>query len=148
MKLLARPLWDADDNLQFALFEEGASNPLALIYDYDFEKLVERLSTDLEVARLLDKQRKNPEINDSDLDLESELVSFKLPELDKGPLTLAYYHVKPGDRVKVDQTLFEVESDKASIAIPAVEPGIIANLVGVLGSQIFPGEVILTFASD
>jgi pyruvate/2-oxoglutarate dehydrogenase complex dihydrolipoamide acyltransferase (E2) component len=43
--------------------------------------------------------------------------------------TLARWLKAPGDSVQVDEPLFEVESDKASMEIPAMASGILAEIL-------------------
>ena len=46
--------------------------------------------------------------------------------------------VKPGDTVKVDQSLVTVESDKASMEIPSSHGGVVKELKVALGDKINP----------
>jgi dihydrolipoamide dehydrogenase len=51
--------------------------------------------------------------------------------------------VKPGDTVSKEQSLITLESDKASIEIPAPEPGVINELKVKVGNKVSEGDVIL-----
>ncbi|MFM9916561.1 MAG: dihydrolipoyl dehydrogenase [Rhizobacter sp.] len=52
--------------------------------------------------------------------------------------------VKPGDTVKVEQSLITVESDKASMEIPSSHAGVIQALKVRIGDTVNQGSVILT----
>ncbi|MDP1690490.1 MAG: dihydrolipoyl dehydrogenase [Burkholderiaceae bacterium] len=52
--------------------------------------------------------------------------------------------VKPGDTVKVEQSLITVESDKASIEIPSVHAGKVKEIKIKVGETVNQGTVILT----
>jgi dihydrolipoamide dehydrogenase len=52
--------------------------------------------------------------------------------------------VKPGDTVKVDQSLITVESDKASMEIPSDRAGVVKELKIKLGDKVAMGSVVLT----
>ncbi len=51
--------------------------------------------------------------------------------------------VKPGDVVKVEQSLITVESDKASMEIPSSHAGVVKELKVALGDKVNQGSVIL-----
>src|SRR3569623_2669182 len=50
--------------------------------------------------------------------------------------------VKPGDTVKVDQSLVTVESDKASMEIPSTQAGTVKELRVKIGDKISEGSVL------
>jgi pyruvate dehydrogenase E2 component (dihydrolipoamide acetyltransferase) len=50
--------------------------------------------------------------------------------------------VKPGDTIKLDQSLVTVESDKASMEIPATAAGVIKELKIKLGDKVTEGSVL------
>jgi pyruvate dehydrogenase E2 component (dihydrolipoamide acetyltransferase) len=52
--------------------------------------------------------------------------------------------VKPGDTVKVDQSLITVESDKASMEIPSSHAGVVKEVKVKLGDKVGEGSLILT----
>jgi pyruvate dehydrogenase E2 component (dihydrolipoamide acetyltransferase) len=54
--------------------------------------------------------------------------------------------VKPGDTVKVDQSLLTVESDKASMEIPSSHAGVVQELKVKVGDKVSKGSLILTLA--
>ena len=55
--------------------------------------------------------------------------------------------VKPGDKVNKDDPLITLESDKASMDIPATESGIIKEIKVSVGDKVKEGSAIATFES-
>src|SRR4051812_44406699 len=51
--------------------------------------------------------------------------------------------VKPGDTIKVDQSLVTVESDKASMEIPSTHAGVIKELKVKVGDKVGEGSLLL-----
>ena len=51
--------------------------------------------------------------------------------------------VKPGDVVKVDQSLMTVESDKASMEIPSSHAGVVKEVVVKVGDKVSKGSLVL-----
>src|SRR3989338_4818246 len=54
------------------------------------------------------------------------------------------WHVNEGDKVKADQPLGEVETDKAVVEMPSPKTGTILKLHVAAGSTIHVGEVMVT----
>lgn len=70
---------------------------------------------------------------------------IRVPEVSDGVKqgTVISLAVKPGDRVTADQTLLEMETDKAVVAIPAPEAGVITEILVSEGSVVKIGDVIM-----
>ena len=73
---------------------------------------------------------------------------FKFPDVGEGITEgeLVKWKVKEGDKVKEDQVLAEVETDKAVVEIPSPKSGIISKLHHKEGDTIKVGEVIVTIS--
>jgi pyruvate dehydrogenase E2 component (dihydrolipoamide acetyltransferase) len=56
--------------------------------------------------------------------------------------------VKVGDKVRAEQSLITVESDKASMEIPSSHAGVVTSLSVKLGDKVKQGSVILVLESD
>jgi pyruvate dehydrogenase E2 component (dihydrolipoamide acetyltransferase) len=56
--------------------------------------------------------------------------------------------LKAGDKVKVDQSLLTVESDKASMEIPSTHAGIVKELKVKLGEKVNQGSLVLMIESE
>jgi dihydrolipoamide dehydrogenase len=52
--------------------------------------------------------------------------------------------VKPGDTIKVDQSLVTVESDKASMEIPSTHAGVVKEVNVKVGDKLNEGSLLLT----
>jgi pyruvate/2-oxoglutarate dehydrogenase complex dihydrolipoamide acyltransferase (E2) component len=56
--------------------------------------------------------------------------------------------VKPGDTVKVDQSLMTVESDKASMEIPSSHAGVVKELKVAVGDVVNEGSLVLMLEAE
>ncbi len=56
--------------------------------------------------------------------------------------------VKPGDRIEAEQSLLTLESDKATMEIPAPRAGVVKEIKVQLGDKIAAGDLILTLEGD
>ena len=57
-------------------------------------------------------------------------------------------HVSAGDTVAVEDPLVTLESDKATMDVPAPEAGVIQQLQVTIGDRVSEGSVLMTLASD
>jgi dihydrolipoamide dehydrogenase len=72
-------------------------------------------------------------------------VEVKVPNIgDFKDVEIIEVLVKPGDTVKVDQSLLTVESDKASMEIPSTHAGVVKELKVKVGDKVNEGSVVLT----
>jgi dihydrolipoamide dehydrogenase len=75
----------------------------------------------------------------------SPLIDIKVPDIgDFDEVTVIELLVKPGDSIKADQSLITVESDKASMEIPASQAGIVREIKVKLGDKVKQGSVVLS----
>ena len=73
------------------------------------------------------------------------LVEVKVPDIgDFKDVAVIEVLVKPGDTVKVEQSLITVESDKASMEIPSSHAGVVKELKVNLGDTVNEGSLLLT----
>ena len=71
------------------------------------------------------------------------LVDIQVPDIgDFDEVAVIELLVKPGDVVKVEQSLITVESDKASMEIPSSHAGVVKDIVVKLGDNVKQGVVI------
>ncbi len=74
-------------------------------------------------------------------------VEFKLPELgenvEKGDVVRVLVSV--GDVIKADQSVLELETDKATIEVPASEGGTVSEVRVKPGDKVKVGQVVLVF---
>ena len=72
------------------------------------------------------------------------IVEVKVPDIgDFKDVEVIEILVKPGDTVAKEQSLISLESDKATMEIPAPEAGVVKELVVKLGDKVSQGSVIL-----
>jgi pyruvate dehydrogenase E2 component (dihydrolipoamide acetyltransferase) len=73
------------------------------------------------------------------------LQEFKLPNLGEGVTQgdVLRVLVKPGDRVKQDQPVLELETDKATIEVPSTLEGVIKEVKVKAGDKVKPGQTVL-----
>ncbi len=72
------------------------------------------------------------------------LIEVKVPDIgDFKEVEVIELLVKPGDTIKVDQSLITVESDKASMEIPASHAGVVKELKVKIGDKVAEGSLLL-----
>lgn len=78
------------------------------------------------------------------------IKEVKIPELGENIETaeVTSILVKPGDAVKLEQALLEVESDKASVEVPAPFAGVVKEIRVKAGQKIKVGQVIVTIDDE
>ena len=71
---------------------------------------------------------------------------FKFPDVGEGihEGKIVNWLVKEGDEVKADQSLAEIETDKAVVEIPSPKAGKIGKIEHAVGDTIKVGEVLVT----
>jgi dihydrolipoamide dehydrogenase len=73
------------------------------------------------------------------------LTEVKVPDIgDFKEVAVIEVLVKPGDTIKQEQSLVTVESDKASMEIPASQAGVVKELRVKVGDKVSEGSVLLT----
>ena len=71
-------------------------------------------------------------------------VDIKVPDIgDFAEVTVIEMLVKVGDTIKAEQSLITVESDKASMEIPASQGGVVKELKVKLGDKVKQGSLVL-----
>jgi pyruvate dehydrogenase E2 component (dihydrolipoamide acetyltransferase) len=77
------------------------------------------------------------------------LVEVKVPDIgDFKDVEVIEVLVKPGDTIKAEQSLVTVESDKASMEIPASHAGVVKELKVKLGDKISEGSLLLLLEGE
>ncbi|MFL6656759.1 MAG: dihydrolipoyl dehydrogenase [Massilia sp.] len=72
-------------------------------------------------------------------------IDVKVPNIgDFKEVEVIELMVKPGDTVKVDQSLITVESDKASMEIPSSHAGVVKEIKIKVGDKVAEGSLLLT----
>ncbi len=78
----------------------------------------------------------------------SAAIEVLVPDIgDFDEVTIIEVFVKPGDSVKVEQSLITVESDKASMEIPSSNAGVVQSLLVKVGDKVRKGTPVVTLLS-
>ena len=76
----------------------------------------------------------------------SELI--RVPDIGSGEGEVIELFVKVGDKVEADQSILTLESDKASMEIPAPKAGIVKSLKIKLGDRLKEGDELLELEAE
>lgn len=79
----------------------------------------------------------------------SQLIELKVPDIgDFAEVPVIEVFIKPGDVVKVDDALVTLESDKATMDVPASTAGVVKEVLVKLGDKIGEGAVVARIESS
>ncbi|AIT27948.1 dihydrolipoyllysine-residue acetyltransferase [Bordetella holmesii] len=79
----------------------------------------------------------------------SNIVEIKVPDIgDFKEVEVIEVLVAPGDTIKAEQSLITVESDKASMEIPASQGGVVKSIKVKVGDKVAEGGVILEVEAE
>ena len=74
----------------------------------------------------------------------SQLIDIKVPDIgDFTDVPVIEVFVKPGDVIKIDDALVTLESDKATMDVPASAAGVVKEVLVKLGDRIGEGAVVV-----
>jgi len=74
------------------------------------------------------------------------LIDIKVPDIgDFKDVPVIEVFVKPGDKVKLEDPLVTLESDKATMEVPSPREGIVKSLAVKVGDKVSEGVVIMQF---
>jgi 2-oxoisovalerate dehydrogenase E2 component (dihydrolipoyl transacylase) len=76
----------------------------------------------------------------------SELKNFKLPDVGEGltEAEIVRWHVQPGDEIKINQVIVEIETAKALVELPSPYAGVVADLLVPEGQSADVGTPIIS----
>jgi dihydrolipoamide dehydrogenase len=73
----------------------------------------------------------------------SQLIELKVPDIgDFAEVPVIEVFIKPGDVIKIDDALVTLESDKATMDVPASAAGVVKEVLVKLGDKIGEGAVV------
>src|SRR5688572_20242888 len=79
----------------------------------------------------------------------SNVIEIKVPDLGSfKDVPVIEVLVKPGDSVKKEDSLITLESDKATLEVPAPVPGVVKELKVKVGDKVSKGSLILTLEAN
>jgi dihydrolipoamide dehydrogenase len=77
------------------------------------------------------------------------VTEIRVPDIgDFQDVPIIEIHVSPGDEVALEDPLVTLESDKATMDVPAPEAGTVGQLRVAIGDRVSEGSVLLTLDSD
>ena len=76
----------------------------------------------------------------------ASLVEVNVPDIGSDEVNVTDIMVKVGDRVEVDQSIINVEGDKASMEVPAPIAGVVKEILINVGDKVTTGKLIMKFA--
>jgi dihydrolipoamide dehydrogenase len=81
--------------------------------------------------------------------LMSTTTEIQLPDIgDFRDVPVIEVHVQPGSRINVDDTLITLESDKATMDIPATAAGTVREVRVKAGDRVSQGDLIITLDAE
>ena len=79
----------------------------------------------------------------------SQAIDIKVPDIgDFKDVPVIEIYVKVGDTVKAEDPLVSLESDKATMDVPAPRGGVVKAILAKIGDTVSEGSVIMQFADD
>jgi 2-oxoglutarate dehydrogenase E2 component (dihydrolipoamide succinyltransferase) len=78
------------------------------------------------------------------------LVEVRIPQLSESvsEATLLTWHKKPGEFVKRDENLIDIETDKVVLELPAPDSGVLTSILKADGGTVVSNEVIATIDTE
>ncbi len=79
----------------------------------------------------------------------SELKQFRLPDVGEGltEADIVKWHVQPGDPVRINQIVVEIETAKAVVELPSPFEGVVDGLLAAEGATVDVGTPILSVST-
>lgn len=75
----------------------------------------------------------------------SAIMEVNVPDIGSDEVNVTEIMVKVGDSVEVDQSIINVEGDKASMEVPAPIAGIVKEILIAVGDKVSTGKLIMKF---
>ena len=75
----------------------------------------------------------------------AQVVDVNVPDIGSDEVNVTDIMVKVGDRVEMDQSIINVEGDKASMEVPAPVAGIVKEIIIKAGDKVSTGTLIMRF---
>ncbi|WP_118795345.1 pyruvate dehydrogenase complex dihydrolipoyllysine-residue acetyltransferase [Haemophilus haemolyticus] len=75
----------------------------------------------------------------------SSVVEVNVPDIGSDEVNVTEIMVKVGDNVEVDQSIINVEGDKASMEVPAPIAGVVKEILINVGDKVSTGKLIMKF---
>ena len=72
---------------------------------------------------------------------------IQIPDIGSDEVTVTEVMVKVGDTITADQSIINVEGDKASMEVPAPEAGVVKEVLVKVGDKVTTGSPMLVLGS-
>ena len=99
----------------------------------------------LESADAAPAQTAQPAATPATAPVTAQVVDVNVPDIGSDEVNVTDVMVKVGDRVEVDQSIINVEGDKASMEVPAPVAGIVKEIIIKAGDKVSTGTLIMRF---
>nr|WP_311462696.1 pyruvate dehydrogenase complex dihydrolipoyllysine-residue acetyltransferase [uncultured Aggregatibacter sp.] len=99
----------------------------------------------LESADAAPAQAAQPAATPATAPATAQVVDVNVPDIGSDEVNVTDVMVKVGDRVEVDQSIINVEGDKASMEVPAPVAGIVKEIIIKAGDKVSTGTLIMRF---
>ncbi len=77
------------------------------------------------------------------------LIELKIPDIGgHSDVNVAEVYVKVGDKINVDDNLFMLETDKATMEVPAEHAGVVVEVLVQVDSKVNEGDVVVKIQAD
>ena len=99
----------------------------------------------LDSADAAPTQAAQPAATPATAPVTAQVVDVNVPDIGSDEVNVTDVMVKVGDRVEVDQSIINVEGDKASMEVPAPVAGIVKEIIIKAGDKVSTGTLIMRF---
>ncbi|WP_109127884.1 pyruvate dehydrogenase complex dihydrolipoyllysine-residue acetyltransferase [Aggregatibacter segnis] len=99
----------------------------------------------LDSADAAPAQAAQPAVAPAGAPATAQVVDVNVPDIGSDEVNVTDVMVKVGDRVEVDQSIINVEGDKASMEVPAPVAGIVKEIIIKAGDKVSTGTLIMRF---
>ena len=77
------------------------------------------------------------------------IIELKIPDIGgHSDVNVAEVYIKVGDTVKVDDNLLMLETDKATMEVPAEAAGVVTEVMVQVGSKVNEGDVVIKIQAE
>ena len=99
----------------------------------------------LDSADAAPTQAAQPAATPATAPVTAQVVDVNVPDIGSDEVNVTDIMVNVGDRVEVDQSIINVEGDKASMEVPAPVAGIVKEIIIKAGDKVSTGTLIMRF---
>lgn len=123
-------------------------SPVAGVIKNVLVKVGDKVSTGTPMFVLEERQESATEQSESVASIQSavaSVVEISVPDIGSDEVNVTEIMVKVGDSVVADQSILNVEGDKASMEIPAPTAGVVKEILIKVGDKVSTGSLVMKF---